>query len=689
MRLSLTKLIIVAMPLSLFIFGCFDAPDDVVAPSWDLDMSIPVLNKTYTLLDAIKDNEDMIKWYPAGSQMANQLYYADSKSIEPVTIGDKVKIDNAVTSVISESIGEIKIQDPPAIQTSVDFSFDPAIKPGNTLPFPPVPNTSINVSLPQQDQYSYIMLSSGTLNVNFKNNIPSLVDLTLSGISLENQTAPVQIVGSLPSSITIPAGQTKSVSISLVPNVKINNKLVLKFNLSSPGSGLTPIQIPQTALTVDAMLNNLIVKEVNGKLKGNTITTNGSVQIDEQTKYSYIQIDKGSLRLAIKNNIDVGFSAKIRLNNLYNSSSSTTPFELPVRVERMSSTVITQPLDDFILKSNTPSSAISYQVLVSTDETSDYRVISSSNSYTDTIAISQLTVKSFSGIVKPTKLDVKQTSLSLDLKSLKDKFKFNRVSFKDPDVKIYMKPSSNFKVRFDGEISAKGTSNKLTFSDYISKSGSSVDSLIQIPSQKLADFLSSFSPSLPEELYISGSATVNPDYEQVPYTISNTDSVTGHAEVNFPLNVGIEDGQFVDTTDYDLKDNKEDIAKIKSVKLTVQISNGLAARVRYEGAILDSATGQKLLDLIPNRTPAYIEVPAAQVNSNGEVIAPSNFTEKIELTGSDIEKFLNGKYILSKVSISTAGAAAGSALQPVEFKITDAVKIKATGQIVYKVSDDK
>ncbi|MGE5680858.1 MAG: hypothetical protein ACM34K_08250, partial [Bacillota bacterium] len=608
---------------------------------------------------------------------------------EPVTIGDKVKIDNAVTSVISESIGEIKIQDPPAIQTSVDFSFDPAIKPGNTLPFPPVPNTSINVSLPQQDQYSYIMLSSGTLNVNFKNNIPSLVDLTLSGISLENQTAPVQIVGSLPSSITIPAGQTKSVSISLVPNVKINNKLVLKFNLSSPGSGLTPIQIPQTALTVDAMLNNLIVKEVNGKLKGNTITTNGSVQIDEQTKYSYIQIDKGSLRLAIKNNIDVGFSAKIRLNNLYNSSSSTAPFELPVRVERLSSTVITQPLDDFILKSNTPSSAISYQVLVSTDETSDYRVISSSNSYTDTIAISQLTVKSFSGIVKPTKLDVKQTSLSLDLKSLKDKFKFNRVSFKDPDVKIYMKPSSNFKVRFDGEISAKGTSNKLTFSDYISKSGSSVDSLIQIPSQKLADFLSSFSPSLPEELYISGSATVNPDYEQVPYTISNTDSVTGHAEVNFPLNVGIEDGQFVDTTDYDLKDNKEDIAKIKSVKLTVQISNGLAARVRYEGAILDSATGQKLLDLIPNRTPAYIEVPAAQVNSNGEVVAPSNFTEKIELTGSDIGKFLNGKYILSKVSISTAGAAAGSALQPVEFKITDAVKIKATGQIVYKVSDDK
>ncbi|MDP4192659.1 MAG: hypothetical protein Q8858_13920 [Bacteroidota bacterium] len=687
MRRSLTKLFVLSIPLSFFFSGCFDKPGDLVAPSWDVNMGVPVMNKTYTIKDMVEKDENFIKWYPEGSPMANQLYYADNKSINPVTIGDNVKLSNTVSSVTSQTIGEIKIQDPPSVNSDVDFSFDSNIRPGMTQIFPPESNVAITVTLPQQNEFNYFYLSGGTLNLTVKSELPSPVTLTLSNIALTNKYDDVT-VGSYSGSISIPAGQTKSISINLLTNKKIYNQLVFGCSISTSGSGLQAVTVPSKAMTVNASLSNLAITQASGKLKGNSIYTSGSVKIDEQSMYTNVVIDKGSLRLAIKNNIDVAFDAKLKLYNIYKDQNSG-PFELPIRVERKGYTQIVQPLDNFIIKSNTPTSSVNYDVVVNTEATSDYRVISSSNSFTDTLSVGQLSIRSFTGIVKPTTININPTTVTLNLKDLKDKFKFNKINFKDPDVKIYLKPTSDLKVRFDGVISAKGTSNKVEFSDYISKSGSAIDSVIVIPGQKLADFLSGFTPNLPDELIINGSATVNPDFEQVNYSFTNTDQITGYAEVKFPLNVGIDNGQFTDTTDYekDIADSKKEIGKIKSVVVTLEISNGIAAKVRYDGAIYDATRSVKLLDLLPNRPNKYIEVAPAQVNSSGEVTAPAVTKEVIELTGSDVEKFLNGKFILSNVNVNTSGAVTGNP-QPVQFKTTDAIKIKAFGKVVYKVSSD-
>src|SRR3989304_5863554 len=39
---------------SVFIIGCFDLPGDIIIPEWDVDLNVPIINKTYTIYDMFK-----------------------------------------------------------------------------------------------------------------------------------------------------------------------------------------------------------------------------------------------------------------------------------------------------------------------------------------------------------------------------------------------------------------------------------------------------------------------------------------------------------------------------------------------------------------------------------------------------------------------------------------------------------
>ncbi|MEI7811383.1 MAG: hypothetical protein WCJ01_03050 [Ignavibacteria bacterium] len=683
MRKLLTVLLFVTSGLlsTLFMYGCVDSPESFVSPSWDLSLNVPVKDKTYTLKEVIQKDTSSIKWYPAGSTNANMLYYADKKTIEPVTIGDKVKLDKTVQSVTSQKIGEIKIKDPSIMSQDISFSFDTTITPGSTQIFPSQTNAKISITLPLINQFNYIILNSGALSVSLKNNLPSPVDLTLSGMSLRNKYNTVP-VGTNNSQVVIPAGQTKNIVIDLTPGIKIYNQLVFNCLLSTNGSGTKSVAIPNTAVNVSANLSSLSITEVSGQLKENIITSDNTVQIDDSTKYTSIEIESGNIQLDCANNIDAGFNAKLVLN-----PNSSAPFEYAFRVERKASPTFNISLNNVVLKSLTPTTAIDYEVQVKTDSTTDNRIIHSTDTFSSTVTVNPMTLKRFEGIVKPTKLEVKSTSVSLNLKDLKDKFKFDKLILKNPSVKINLNTTSKLKLRFDGQIAGTGSASALKFSGIISHDGVTSNNVISIPTADMENFLASFTPGLPSELTITGNALINPNYEQILYSFAKTDSITGNADISFPLNVGIDGGTINDTSSYDPISNQEEIKKVQSVLLTIDITNGLAAKVKFQGSLLDPAK-IKLIDLPPNRQPGndYIEIPAATVDANGKVISPAVKQEVIELKGSDVTSFLNGKYIVAKMAINTSGSVSGTA-NPVEFKITDAIRIKASGKLVYRVSE--
>ncbi|MGE5350446.1 MAG: hypothetical protein ACM3P0_00075 [Acidobacteriota bacterium] len=664
-----------------------DTPSGFEAPQWDVNLNMPVMDTTYTLADAIKKS-DMIKSYPAGSPQANILYYADNKPIEKVTVGNSLKIDQVVNSNAAEDIGEVKIKDPAPSSASIPVSSIWQGLPQNqSIPLPAA-SVTIGQDFGQINEFDYVVLSSGSLELSIQNSMA--VDFQIANFKLFNSNTPNNPLGSV-ASITVPANsQSVVVNIPLNPGAAISNKLSFNGQLSTPGSGGNFVTIPQTSIKITASFKNPVVSEVNGKIQVNTIDMQKSFDLDNQTKFQTVVIDQGTMSLNLTNNIDVDLSATITLLSLYSSPSAQQPYSFTLNIGRKSYAPYILNLHNFVLRSGgAPTNQITYKVHVTTQASSDNRIIKSTDNISEAIQMSQLSLSSITGIVKPTTIDIKPTTVSLKLGDLQEKLKFAKISFKDPDLKLYLKPSSKFKVKVDGIVKAKGYSQTLKFTDYISNLDGQVDSVVNVPSADLANFLSGFSPNLPTELTITGVATVNPDAEQVVYSVAQSDSITGHAEITFPFNVGIADGEFKDTTDINLKEDlKKEISKIQSVILTLQITNGLPASVKWTGSFLDATKKIKLLDLPPNKQQGenFILVPAATVDANGKVTAPSVKTETIEITGSDVEKFVISEYLISNAILNTSGATTGSA-SPVEFKITDSIRVKASAGVIYRVNE--
>ncbi|HEX2868969.1 MAG TPA: hypothetical protein VHO03_18150 [Ignavibacteriales bacterium] len=668
-----------------------DTPDGFEAPQWDVNLSTPVMDTTYTLADAIKKS-DMIKSYPAGSPKENLLYYADNKPIEKVTVGDNLKIDQIVAqNTAGVSIGNINIAAPAPSSTSIAItSIWGNLIPNQSVPLPPAA-VDINQGFGQINEFEHVVLQSGSLELSIQNSVA--VNFEIDNFKIFNTDDPNNPIGSVAVIPVPPAGNNPAVvTIPLNPGARISNKLSFSGHLTTPGSGTTFITIPPKAITITSSFKNPVVSEVNGQIPAKAISTQKSFELDNQTKFQTVVIDQGSMSLTLKNNIDIDLVGSIELSSIYKTPSSQQPISIPLNVSGNSETSIPVDLSGSVLKSGgAPTNLISYTINVSTVSSgTQYRTIKSTDNISPIIEMSQLSLRSITGIVKPTTIDIKPTTVSINLGDMKEKFRYAKLNFKDPDLKLYLKPSSQFKVKVDGTVKAKGYANTLKFSDYISNLNGQVDSLVEVPSADLAQFLSSFAPNFPSELTISGTATVNPDSDPATiYKVAQSDSITGHAEITFPLNAGISDGEFTDTTKLNLKDNlKKEINKIQSIVLTLQITNGLPASVKWTGSFLDATEKIKLLDLPPNRKPEdrFILVPGAAVNSDGKVTAPASRTETVELTGSDAEKFVNSSFIISNVAINTSGATSGSA-SPVEFKITDSIRLKASATVVYRVNE--
>jgi hypothetical protein len=57
-RMRLYKRLWFIIPL-IFISGCLDVPDKLVAPEWDVELNIPVINRVYTLNEVIGDQDNL------------------------------------------------------------------------------------------------------------------------------------------------------------------------------------------------------------------------------------------------------------------------------------------------------------------------------------------------------------------------------------------------------------------------------------------------------------------------------------------------------------------------------------------------------------------------------------------------------------------------------------------------------
>ncbi len=667
-----------ALFATVYITGCVEVPDDFVAPTWDVQIHIPVTKKEYTLKEAIEKDTTFVKWY-TDSQNAGMLYFSKEQPIETISLDNNLAV-NGFSSSFSQVIGSVSLDFPAAIQTGIyveDWTTN--VTSGSTQVFPEQEG-NVAIGFKGYDKIQHATFEQGQLSITMFNNLP--VPITIRGFEIRNADDKA-VIGKRSNAVSdwidIPPLTQWTVDTPFDLSGKtVSDTLEFAGIIYSTGSNGDSVVIPSEAGTqVLAEFSNLVISSATAPLPQQTFSFENSIVFDDSTKLETAIIKEGSVRIVVNNNIGVDLTADVSIANLFDLNNN--PYHLNVNLAKYEQNKVIEipSLAGWRIgaEGSQLTNEFQYAVNVSTVATDEPVTVSKNDSISFNFEFGRLEFESVKGQLKPTLFALQPSQFEFDLGDFKNSFLFSEINFDKAELSMQLNTSANLEVQVDGNISSSnGTqTNSVALENVLIPSSEPV--LLD-----LAPLLNGFSSQLPNVFTVSGSALVNPNYKIG--SVSVYDSVYGNVSFEIPLNVGIKGGKFVDTVEVNLGDiSDEDIDKINYGKVYITLTNEIPVSLSFTGKVVDDGYNQvlKLPPLYNSIT--QISVPAPEVNNSGDVINAGTITEEIELKGEDMKKFLHNPFIIVNFDFETPGENA----QPVKFNIAEKISFSIKAEAGYKV----
>ncbi|MFN3135466.1 MAG: hypothetical protein ACK44H_07855 [Candidatus Kryptonium sp.] len=686
------KITLLAVLFFIFLYGCFEKPSEPVLPTWDVDLTVPILDKTFTLGELVEKDTTYFK-----IASNNQIYYSTTNELEATTVGDNLKISDISTSAQTK-LGNFEIKDPGTITATIKayeiFPTLPSdIPPGDYIIPSNSPGQSVSTNFTAFDNFQSVKFDGGVLKVTVTNGLP--VPLIFpGGLKIYAQSDPSTPILALFDGDTVNANSTKTAEVNLAGKT-LPAKLGLTATVLSPGSEgqAVYLDVNQMFLTVSASLENLSIAEATARIPTQTepVVIDDSFVLEpnepQPNLINEVVFKSGQMRIKIKNNVDLGLNGSLTLYNFRNKWDNL-PLQISLNIGRKNSrnNFITQDINlaDYKLVANL-SNQISYRVEVRTEDTGgEFRTITKDDSLSAEISLSNLVIESISGKVKPTEINFEEQRISLDgLRDYREKF---RGGLKLDDIQVELNLVKTAQFTFDMNLKVKAKNIKTGRVDSLEIpidqrrfSGTSHRIVLNKSNSNIVNFINSFTSGdgeLPDSLFITGFVFLNPNYELGQ--VSSADSIYGSITVSFPASFGISNAEFRDTSEVEeiSEDTKKEIDKMNYGKLFVEIENGLGVELRFRATLL----GLVMDSLISIPKASDFLIRSAPVDDNGFSVGASKSINVIELERNDIQKFKNMKFIRSFISLNTARNGG-----IVKFKTTDSIKVKIYGTLNYKV----
>jgi hypothetical protein len=683
-------LLLFGIPFFIFLSGCFEKPSEPVLPTWDVDLTVPILDKTFTLGELVEKDTTYLK-VGAG----NQIYYSTSEKLDATKIGDNLKISDISTSA-STKLGNFEIKNPGTISASIKAydifpSLSSNLPPGNYIVPSNAPGQTVTTNFTAFDNFQWVTFDGGVIKVTVNNGLPVPLQFP-NGLAIYNSNDLTTPILTLFENATINANSELTATADLAGKTLPAN-LSLKVTVLSPGSGGQQVylDVNQMFVTVSASLENLSIASASAKIPSQTepVVISDSFVLEpnepQPDLINEVNFKSGSMKIKVVNGIDLGLNGSITLYNFVRKSDNT-PLQIPLNIGRKNSASNTLTfnlnLADYKLVGNL-TNTVDYKVEVRTEDTgNEYRTVSKNDGLSAEITLQNIVIESISGKAKPREISFKEQKIDLaGLKDYREKFK-GSIKFDDIQVEINLVKTAQF--TFDLNLKIKGVNTRTGKVDSIEIplaqrrfSGSTHRIVLNKSNSNIVNFINSFaSQELPEYLIVSGSVFLNPNYEVG--RVSSSDSVYGSVSVSFPASVGISNAVFEDTSEVnELSDeSKKEIDKTNYGKLFVEIENGLGVDVRFRAKIL-GVTMDSLLS-IPKDNDFMIN--PAPIGSDGFSSGTTRYINVIELNRDEIQKFKDMKFVRSFISIATANNGG-----IVKFRTTDSLKVKIYGRVNYRV----
>jgi hypothetical protein len=665
--------------LSIILYSC--GISEPKSPRWDVALNVPIAKKNYTLFDIIEKKSSVISHYTDGTN-AGLLYYSDTKDLDQITIKNELTIDS-FSDVNSKEMGVISIASD-SVQTSAGFEWcGISASAGDQKIIPSVNNASLNKEFNSVEQFSSATVESGLMDIEIINNFPSPVTLVINNIKINNAQSNELIV-EYNNSVSIPPLQKVRLNdLAIVTGVEVKNSLKLTCSISTSGSGGQTITLPSSSLTVKAVLKDVKVTKAVAKIPTqNPVVINGSAKIDDAasqpTKYQTVKLESGLLNFSVTNNFAVDAKATITIYNL--KKEDGTMFSTSEVVSRNSSKEIFNNYSlanySFVSSDGSATNVVSYKINFEPLASDDFRTVKSTDKTSGNISFSNLEAKEFTGLLKPTSVEQTRSSVSLDLKDLKNKLQFKELNLSNPVIELRLKPTAQMEFSINGKLegkNSKGEKATMTLTSrtlYNKTKISTNDSVLTLNADSLTNFFKKFS-ELPDSLIVYAGGIVNPDYKTI--SIKNSDVVTGKSKIEIPLEFGISGGEVWDSVEVDLSDDDRDkIKDMNSLDVKLNINNGIPARLSFIGKLYDEY--DNFLNYFPAKNNAADTVKVSST-SNQEIL--------ITIENGEPEKISRAKYMRIYLKFDTNGENNSS----VKFKTDDVIDISASGLLNYNVSE--
>ena len=545
-------------------FQCIESPLAPVAPTSDIQLSIPLINRTKHLSDfASKDT--LLKNSPDGGYI-----YSSSQSIKPIGI-DTLKF-TPIAAFQQVNLGVFLIDPPAPFGDTLNYEDitgtvpppAPTPSPDQTFPLPSIVTTPVS-------SYENATFQSGTITLSIHNTFPVAIDFP-DPIIIKNRktTAPIDtnVVARLSfAGVSIQPGKVGTVSASLA-NVTIQNSFsVPSFRMHTQASSGSVTYTQLSGIEYLVTLSNLAARSAKAIIPSQALlrTQDTVITVDDSVTVQSALFRSGSFDVVFENNTNVNASVSLTIAELQNKTTGV-PFSVSATINGNGTVRI--PVDASTLKVQSSSTGIGTRLTLSATVGSIASQVPQQVNSTDYLRAdfqprSAFVIQSMTGRIKPTPLSISAGAGGINLGDVSDYFKGN-VTLDSVRMALRIWMSGGFPTDYNLHLVAMNRRVSPARVDSvvipppvgstimrIFPAQGNVTQIVLDNSTGLNSFLSHFFPNFPDTFIVRGSAVMNPSdifpTLQGIQTIYDTTKVYAAVDLTFPLRAGIAGGEVDET----------------------------------------------------------------------------------------------------------------------------------------------
>ena len=445
------SIITLATSLFLVLHCSFNKPE---APEWDMEINIPLLNETYTMVDLADESEHL---YIRGED--NLLGFKIEGELGRTTIGTNMSFDG-FTRNVGFAIGSFPLEDIGASQTrSVRFDqvWGGAVE-GDAV----VPEFDIVDIITSNIDYNYTFqaadIANGTADVTITNNFPvDFTRITVDLMAALNGVESDTLIDSIHFENGVPAGSTVTGEFSFAQK-RIPASMYWIINGHQSGSNNQTVHIdPAATIDVKIEIKSLEVSSAIAAIPGIQLSQEQDVEFPEDVILQEAEFYSGQMVVNVVNDTDLGMEFTIAIPSItyvydeeqYSELIYMEPRTITQRVVDLRDLNIRPPLPDpgekqvlkvFVEGSTIPSSGEFLEV------TSDDS-ISVEVSFNNKIGL-----LSFTGVIEEQEVEVTNMTTEVDMPEGFSDFQFSRAL-----LELHLFNSIGLPIKIDGEFFGTGS----------------------------------------------------------------------------------------------------------------------------------------------------------------------------------------------------------------------------------------